>query len=87
MVFPSIYAKENSVGEAEVVSEDNQEETIPFYDNFTVLSKTVTNFEVNAIRHYTIVMWIEGSDAECVDAILGGEFKVSFSFTIVSSED
>jgi len=86
MVFPSIYAKESNAGTAEVISSDNQEKTIPFYDNFTVLNKTVTNFEVDAIRHYTIVMWLEGTDPDCIDDILGGEFKVSFSFTIIEGE-
>lgn len=85
--FPTIYAKEASDGTAEKVSEDNQEDTVPFYDNFTVLNKTVTNFEVDAIRHYTIVIWIEGSDPDCKDNILGGEFKVSFSFTIINSDN
>ena len=29
---------------------------------------------------YTIVLWIEGSDLECNDNILGGEFKVQMNF-------
>ena len=29
---------------------------------------------------YTLVIWIEGSDDECTDNILGGEFKVRMRF-------
>ena len=32
------------------------------------------------IDKYTLVIWIEGSDAECTDDILGGEFGVRLRF-------
>ena len=32
------------------------------------------------LDRYTIVLWIEGTDPECTDNILGGEFKVHMDF-------
>ena len=36
---------------------------------------------------YTIVLWIEGSDPECTDNILGGEFKVHMDFKSENTEE
>ena len=38
------------------------------------------NFAPGDIDKYTIVMWVEGSDLECTDNILGGEIKVHMEF-------
>jgi hypothetical protein len=39
------------------------------------------------ISKYTIVLWIEGSDPECTDNILGGEFKVHMDFKSENTEE
>ena len=33
-------------------------------------------FMPGAIHKYTIVVWLEGNDLECIDSILGGEMKM-----------
>ena len=33
-------------------------------------------FKPGDIDRYTLVVWLEGDDPECVDAILGGEIKM-----------
>ena len=45
-----------------------------------VVKEHVDNFKPGDINKYTIVLWIEGSDPECTDNILGGEFKVHMDF-------
>ena len=40
----------------------------------------IENFGPGQIDKYTIVMWVEGSDPECTDNILGGEIKVHMEF-------
>lgn len=67
------YAKLGPNGEAE-------KDTIPFMDDDTVALQHIENFKPGDIHKYTLVLWIEGSDPDCTDNILGGEFKVVMNF-------
>lgn len=67
------YAKLSATGEAEPG-------TVPFVDDHLVVRDHVTNFRPGDLIEYTIVVWIEGSDLECTDNILGGEFQVHMDF-------
>ena len=67
------YAKKSATGEAEP-------NTIAFKDDKTIALEHTTNFKPGDIHKYTLVLWIEGSDPECTDNILGGEFKVQMNF-------
>lgn len=67
------YAKLAANGEVEP-------ETVAFQDDEIVVMEHIANFRPGDIDKYTIVMWIEGSDPECTDNILGGEFKVHMNF-------
>lgn len=67
------YAKISSNGTAEP-------ETVPFDSDELVVRDHVANFKPGDIDKYTIVIWVEGSDPECTDNILGGEFKVHMDF-------
>ena len=67
------YAKLSSRGTAEP-------ETVPFESDELVVREHVANFEPGDKDKYTIVIWVEGSDPECTDNILGGEFKVHLDF-------
>ena len=40
----------------------------------------VASFGPGQVDKYTIVIWVEGSDLECTDNILGGEFQVHMNF-------
>lgn len=71
------YAKLSNTGEPE-------EDTVPFLEDKLVMEEQVENFKPGDINKYTVVMWIEGTDPDCTDNILGGEFKAYMNF---SSED
>ena len=71
------YAKLSNTGEPE-------EDTVPFLEDKIVMEEHVENFAPGDINKYTVVMWIEGTDPDCTDNILGGEFKAYMNF---SSED
>lgn len=71
------YAKLSNKGEPE-------EDTVPFLEDKIVMEEHVENFAPGDINKYTVVMWIEGTDPDCTDNILGGEFKAYMNF---SSED
>lgn len=74
------YAKLSARGTAEP-------ETVPFDSDELVVREHITNFKPGDISRYTIVLWVEGSDPECTDNILGGEFKVHMDFKSEFVED
>ena len=45
--------------------ENKPSETVPFYDEETVMLEVTENFKVGDIDKYTIVIWVEGDDPEC----------------------
>lgn len=51
-----------------------------------VMDRKVTNFKSGAIDKYTVLVWLEGWDPECVDDIMGGEVKLSMNFHIIDKE-
>ena len=67
------YAKPKPNGEAE-------NNTVAFISDTVVGRTHVGNFAPGSIDKYTLVIWIEGSDDECTDNILGGEFKDRMRF-------
>ena len=67
------YAKLSTLGEPEPG-------TTPFIDENLVARNHVEDFKPGDLDEYTIVIWVEGSDLDCTDNILGGEFKVHMDF-------
>lgn len=54
--------------------------TEPFSSDTMITSLHVENFKPGDIDKYTVVFWLEGSDLECNDNLLGGEFKFHMEF-------
>ena len=57
-----------------------EKDTVAFVSDELITREHVTNFKPGDISKFTVVMWVEGSDLECTDNILGGEFKVHLDF-------
>lgn len=74
------YAKISKRGEAE-------KHTTPFMNDNEIALDHVENFKPGDIDKYTVVMWLEGTDPECNDNILGGELKISMNFNSEYVED
>jgi len=74
MVFKNgekvVYAKNNRE------TERPEPDTIPFYDEDTVMLEVTENFKVGDIDKYTVVIWVEGDDPECKNDLIGGEIKM-----------
>ena len=77
---PTVYAKRNPL--------DNQPEegTTPFKDDVeskerVIILEQVKDFKPGDLDRYTVVVWLEGDDPDCVDAIIGGELKMHMKFT------
>ena len=69
------YAKLNkTTGEPE-------EGTIPFKEDGVIMLEQERNFRPGDVHKYTVVIWLEGNDPECVDNIIGGEVKMRMRLT------
>ncbi len=51
-----------------------------------VMETTRTGFMAGEMDRYTILIWLEGWDPECVDNIKGGEVKLSMNFKVLEEE-
>lgn len=72
-----IYAKPNSLdGEPE-------KDTIAFLNNEdgSVILEQRKNMIPGAIDKITVVIWIEGDDPDCVNALIGGQLKLHMNIT------
>ena len=74
----TVYAWPSESGAAEYGCEN-------FVDEKTVCRFTEENFLVGNVDKYTIAIWMEGDDPECVDGIVGG--SVEFSMHIDADND
>lgn len=90
MVFrngePTIYAKpqKGTTDKREENLDDNGVSRYPIDKNFVSSTKVMENkvdlFKAGDIDKYTVVVWLEGWDPECVNKILEGEIKMSMKF-------
>lgn len=55
--------------------------TTPFYTDETVMLEQTEHFKVGDIDKYTIVVWVEGDDPECLNDLIGGEIKMHMTLT------
>ena len=70
------YAKENSNGEPEY-------RTTPFASDEVIVSKEYKDFEVNQVRKYSIVIWIEADDPDTTNEKIGGSIVLSMKFSVL----
>ena len=61
--------------------------TTEFYSQGIVTKGVVENYESGQKTKYTIVIWLEGDDPECVDDVIDGMAKVEMSFRVVKPDD
>ncbi|MDD4705614.1 MAG: hypothetical protein PHS24_00160 [Bacilli bacterium] len=54
--------------------------TVAFTSDTLVARDHVQNFAPGNRDKYTIVLWLEGTDPECTDNILGGQIKIHMDF-------
>ncbi len=58
-------------------------DTTPFYSGTEVMRGRTDDFKPGDIVRYTVVIWIEGPDPECLDFVLGGQLKIDMKMKIV----
>ncbi len=52
-----------------------------------IMTTTTKNFKVGQIDKYTIVIWIEGNDPECIDDIRNGHVRTRMTFSVREDEN
>ena len=61
--------------------------TTEFVSESVIARDQFSGFAPGDVTKYTVVIWLEGNDPECLDNILGGEFKIDMSMSIIGIED
>ena len=69
-----VYAKKAKDGNAEP-------NTISFLSNHLIMQQDRDNIKPGEIDRYTVIVWLEGKDPECIDDIIGGEMKMAMVIT------
>lgn len=64
-----------------------EQDTEPFQGDGVVFEAINENFEAEQIIKYTLVIWLEGDDPECLDNIRGGNVKMSMTFSTDSTQE
>lgn len=60
-----------------------EKDTIEFLTESIVARRRRAYFKPGDVSKFTVVIWIEGDDPECLDDIIGGKFKVTMDIAIV----
>ena len=61
--------------------------TVAFLSDQLVMEDVLEDFKVDDVHKYTVVMWIEGDDPECINDIIGGSVRLSMDFDTGESRE
>jgi len=71
----TVYAKANST------TGSPEKDTEAFESNENVMLVQRKNFASGDVDKFTIVIWVEGDDPDCIDDLIGGEMKMHMDIT------
>lgn len=52
-----------------------------------IMTTETKNFKAGDVDKYTVLMWVEGNDPECINDIMGGHMKMSMTFSVEDDEE
>jgi hypothetical protein len=78
---PTVYAAPSADGGTEIVPVGLTD----FYDDTTV-SSDVRSLAVDECDRYTVVVWLEGEDPECVDDVRSGTLQMEMDFNVLDDD-
>lgn len=83
-----VYRNGKSTTYAAAAANGNPEpSTEPFASKDVVTTISHKNFRVGDVDKYTVVIWLDGDDPECVDKIIGGAVEFGFDFDSSETDD
>lgn len=71
----TIYARANET------TGNPEDGTVAFYSETEIMLEHRENFKPGDIDKFTIVIYLEGDDPDCVDALIGGEMQMHLDIT------
>lgn len=77
-----IYAKESANGGIESYPAGISN----FLDGKTVMKRTIEKLAPKTTVRYTIVVYLEGEDPECVDKIKSGSMRIGMEFRVIGND-
>ena len=57
-------------------------DTVEFFSEQVAVQKIISDFSPGEIDKFTVVIWIEGDDPDCVDFLIGGKLRVDMSMSV-----
>ncbi len=54
-----------------------------FISNDVIMEYKKTGFEVGDVDRYTVIVWLEGEDPECINDIMGGDLKLKMDLEVL----
>ncbi len=57
--------------------------TVAFARDNIVVEKTISSFKPGDVTKFTVVIWLEGNDPDCVDNVIGGALNVDMFMTVI----
>ena len=58
--------------------------TTEFLTDSTIAKGQIPDFKPDDVIRFTVIIWLEGDDPECLDNILGGQFKIDMSISVIN---
>ena len=78
--IPTVYAKKNKT------TNNAEEGTKKFVSDKIAVLEQAKNLKAKTKDRFTIVVWIEGDDPDCLNDLLGGEIKMHMDITEVHKD-
>ena len=78
---PTLFAKRQTG------NSDPEPDTTPFFSETKVMSQSFDNMKSGDMDKYTVIIWLEGNDPECVDDIKGGEVKMIMRLKVLDQDE
>lgn len=73
------YAKRQETGSIG----DPEPNTDPFYSSLQPVNNVVYNMKSGEVHKYSIIIYLEGNDPQCIDDILGGMIRMNMKFNVL----
>lgn len=70
-----VYAKLN------LDTNEPEKDTVPFHSEEIIAVEQAKNFKTGDVDKFTMVVFLEGDDPDCINKILGGEIKLHMEIT------
>ncbi len=61
--------------------------TVPFYSETVIVKDRLNSYQPEEVTRFTVVIWLEGDDPDCIDNILGGQFKIDMAIRILGIDE